>query len=189
MIEIAMCFVTALLSATTAFANETNLELRAQLDSYDLMLPKQDYCCSFRLRLGSTGQVDLELDVPGSGGVATKKRESFAASAERIADIRRAIETTHFFDLPLRIEPPTGLHPNYRTIEVRVGEKSHRVVLALDPTQSCENETTWGLMYDAKPEGLVSVPLSDEAKELIRRMCSVWRPIRALVTHPLMTLP
>jgi len=164
---------TLFLAATLADAGE--LDVRAELDSYNLMIPKPSYCCAFRLHLDPAGRVELELEVPDPDLLSATQREAFAASKETIAGIRSAIESARFFDLPPHIDGITGFHPDRRSIEIRLGERSHRVVLTLMPGQSCEAESEWGV--------------ADEDKDRIRRACSVWRQIRALVTHPQAVVP
>lgn len=177
------------LLASPALSEPPHLEVWAELSAYGLMLPTPGHCCAFELHLSPTGEVEIELTVPDATGMPTDEPSRSVARRDDLGAIREAIARADFFDLPARITPPTGFHPNSRRVRVKLGERSHEVALELYGTQSCEGGEEWGLTFaDAGDGRLVPVPISASEKEEIRRVCEVWQAVRALVRDPRATL-
>ena len=83
---------------------------------------------------------------------------NFEIAEERLATLRRAVETERFFDLPAELGPKEAIlaHMPDLRLEIQVGAKKHKVAL-YDPSQVARLATTrrfltvWQTVYAGLP--------------------------------------
>jgi hypothetical protein len=110
---------------------------------------------SWDLKLTPGGEIALQVfySINPSGSLMAR----FSLSDERVAGIRKAIESERFFELPVEIAPPTApLHQPDLRLDVWVSGGHHKVAL-YDPDQLPSDPnarrflTVWKRLYEGLP--------------------------------------
>ena len=149
---------------------EPQFEVRASLSGYNLLWPSPR-CCAFTLHVNPSGSLEVDLDTTGPDGHPASRRIERQLPGDEVRNLRGLIEGVGFFSLP----PSIGPYPvdfDKRRIHVRVGPRSHEVVLAGDCVEGAP-----AALGDAHEQ---------EARE---RACAAWRAVRALVADSQATVP